>query len=94
LLNRAPPRIRARTTTTPSPIRSAPRAQVHDTFIIAETENSLIIVDQHAAHERLVYERLKKAFANGELFRQMLLIPEVVSLPLRLPSGSPPWREN
>jgi DNA mismatch repair protein MutL len=58
----------------------AARAQVHDTFIIAETENSLIIVDQHAAHERLVYERLKKAFANGGLSRQMLLIPEVVEL--------------
>ena len=58
----------------------AVRAQVHDTFIIAETENSLVIVDQHAAHERLVYERLKKAFANGGPSRQMLLIPEVVEL--------------
>jgi DNA mismatch repair protein MutL len=58
----------------------AARAQVHDTFIIAETEHSLVIVDQHAAHERLVYERLKKAFANGGLSRQMLLIPEVVEL--------------
>src|SRR5215831_8532200 len=58
----------------------AARAQVHDTFIIAETENSLVIVDQHAAHERLVYERLKKAFANGGLSSQMLLIPEVVEL--------------
>jgi len=58
----------------------AARAQVHDTFIIAETENSLVIVDQHAAHERLVYERLKKAFANGGLSRQMLVIPEVVEL--------------
>src|SRR6516225_10280902 len=57
----------------------AARAQVHDTFIIAETENSLVIVDQHAAHERLVYERLKRAFAGG-LSRQMLLIPEVVEL--------------
>jgi len=58
----------------------AARAHVHDTFIIAETENSLVIVDQHAAHERLVYERLKKAFANGGPSRQMLLIPEVVEL--------------
>jgi DNA mismatch repair protein MutL len=58
----------------------AARAQVHDTFIIAETENSLVIVDQHAAHERLVYERLKKAFANGGPSRQILLIPEVVEL--------------
>jgi DNA mismatch repair protein MutL len=58
----------------------AARAQVHDTFIIAETETSLVIVDQHAAHERLVYERLKKAFTDGGLSRQMLLIPEVVEL--------------
>jgi DNA mismatch repair protein MutL len=58
----------------------AARAQVHDTFIIAETENTLVIVDQHAAHERLVYERLKKAFANGGPSRQILLIPEVVEL--------------
>jgi DNA mismatch repair protein MutL len=40
---------------------------VHDTFIIAETESALVIVDQHAAHERLVYERLKRSFANGGL---------------------------
>jgi DNA mismatch repair protein MutL len=58
----------------------AARAQVHDTFIIAETESALVIVDQHAAHERLVYERLKRSFANGGLSRQMLLIPEVVEL--------------
>ena len=58
----------------------AARAQVQDTFIIAETEHSLVIVDQHAAHERLVYERLKHAFANGGLSRQLLLIPEVVEL--------------
>jgi DNA mismatch repair protein MutL len=58
----------------------AARAQLHETFIIAETEESLVIVDQHAAHERLVYERLKKAFANGGLSRQILLIPEVVEL--------------
>jgi DNA mismatch repair protein MutL len=58
----------------------AARAQLHDTFIIAETADALVIVDQHAAHERLVYERLKKAFANGGLSRQLLLIPEVVEL--------------
>ena len=68
-----------RATPTAYPLGAA-RAQVHDTFIIAETETSLVIVDQHAAHERLVYERLKKAFANGGLSRQMLLIPEVVEL--------------
>ena len=58
----------------------AARAQLRDTFIIAETEDALVIVDQHAAHERLVYERLKRAFANGGISRQMLLIPEVVEL--------------
>ena len=58
----------------------AARAQVSDTFIIAETGDSLVIIDQHAAHERLVYERLKRAFANGGIARQMLLIPEVVEL--------------
>jgi DNA mismatch repair protein MutL len=58
----------------------AARAQVQDTFIIAETDNALVIVDQHAAHERLVYERLKGAFSNGGIARQLLLIPEVVEL--------------
>jgi DNA mismatch repair protein MutL len=58
----------------------AARAQLHDTFIIAETEDALVIVDQHAAHERLVYERLKQAIATGGLSRQLLLIPEVVEL--------------
>ncbi|MET0688600.1 MAG: DNA mismatch repair endonuclease MutL [Methyloceanibacter sp.] len=56
----------------------AARAQLHDTFIIAETEDALVIVDQHAAHERLVYERLKRSFGNGGIARQLLLIPEVV----------------
>ena len=58
----------------------AARAQVQDTFIIAQTEDALVIVDQHAAHERLVYERLKRALANGGVARQMLLIPDVVEL--------------
>jgi DNA mismatch repair protein MutL len=58
----------------------AARAQVQDTFIIAETDDALVIVDQHAAHERLVYERLKRALSNGGVTRQMLLIPEVVEL--------------
>jgi DNA mismatch repair protein MutL len=49
-------------------------------FIIAETEDSVVIVDQHAAHERLVYERLKSSYANGGIARQILLIPEVVEL--------------
>jgi DNA mismatch repair protein MutL len=58
----------------------AARAQVQDTFIIAQTDDALVIVDQHAAHERLVYERLKRSVANGGIARQLLLIPEVVEL--------------
>ena len=58
----------------------AARAQVHETYIVAQTETGIVIVDQHAAHERLVYERMKKALANGGVKRQGLLIPEVVEL--------------
>ena len=58
----------------------AARAQINDTFIVAATDDALVIVDQHAAHERLVYERLKRSIANGGIFRQILLIPEVVEL--------------
>ena len=59
----------------------AARAQVHETYIIAQTEDGVVIVDQHAAHERLVYERLKEALAKKDVARQMLLIPEIVELP-------------
>jgi len=55
-------------------------AQLHDTFIVAQSRGGLVIVDQHAAHERLVYERMKAALAKGEIGRQALLIPEVVEL--------------
>jgi DNA mismatch repair protein MutL len=56
------------------------RAQVHDTYIVAQTEDGIVIVDQHAAHERLVYERMKRSLSNGGVKRQALLIPEVVEL--------------
>ena len=56
------------------------RAQLHETYIVAQTEDGIVIVDQHAAHERLVYERMKKALGNGGVKRQPLLIPEVVDL--------------
>jgi len=56
------------------------RAQLHETYIVAETRASVIIVDQHAAHERLVYERLKAALEKTGVARQILLIPEVVEL--------------
>lgn len=58
----------------------AARAQLHDTYIVAQTADSVIIVDQHAAHERLVYEKLKAALLEGGVAAQMLLIPEVVDL--------------
>ena len=56
------------------------RAQVHETYVIAQTADGIVIVDQHAAHERLVYERLKAARAADGVAGQMLLIPEVVEL--------------
>jgi DNA mismatch repair protein MutL len=56
------------------------RAQLHETYIVAQTEGGIVIVDQHAAHERLVYERMKHALENGGIARQPLLIPEVVEL--------------
>ena len=58
----------------------AARAQLHETYIVAETETSIVIVDQHAAHERLVYERMKTMLANGGVARQGLLIPEIVEM--------------
>ncbi|SNS38919.1 DNA mismatch repair protein MutL [Azospirillum sp. RU38E] len=58
----------------------AARAQLHATYIVAQTENGIIIVDQHAAHERLVYERMKQDMLGTGVKRQMLLIPEVVEL--------------
>jgi DNA mismatch repair protein MutL len=56
------------------------RAQVHETYIIAQTGDGVVIVDQHAAHERLVYERMKAQMAGDGVKRQALLIPEVVEL--------------
>ena len=58
----------------------AAQAQLHETYIVSQTRNGLVIVDQHAAHERLVYERMKAALANGGVARQGLLLPEVVDL--------------
>ena len=58
----------------------APRAQIHENYIISQTNDGLIIVDQHAAHERLVYERMKEEMAASGIKRQMLLIPEVIEI--------------
>ncbi|MDG0987752.1 MAG: DNA mismatch repair endonuclease MutL [Paracoccaceae bacterium] len=56
------------------------RGQVHENYIIAQTDDSVVIVDQHAAHERLVYEELKKQTAASGVTRQVLLIPEIIEL--------------
>ncbi|WP_292037417.1 MULTISPECIES: DNA mismatch repair endonuclease MutL [unclassified Brevundimonas] len=58
----------------------AARAQLHGTYIVAQTRDGLVVVDQHAAHERLVYERMKTQMATGAVTRQALLTPEVVEL--------------
>jgi DNA mismatch repair protein MutL len=55
-------------------------AQLHDTYIVAQSRDGLVLVDQHAAHERLVYERMKAALAVGGVKGQAQLIPEVVEL--------------
>jgi len=56
------------------------RAQLFDTYILAQTADGIVLIDQHAAHERLVYERMKSAIANGGVKTQALLIPEIVEL--------------
>jgi len=59
----------------------AARAQIHENYIVAQTRDSLVIVDQHAAHERLVYEALKHALRARPMPAQILLLPEIVDLP-------------
>jgi DNA mismatch repair protein MutL len=67
------------TPATHAPLGAA-RAQLHENYIVAQTETGVVIVDQHAAHERLVYERLKRQRAETGVARQALLIPEIVTL--------------
>ncbi|WP_341788628.1 MULTISPECIES: DNA mismatch repair endonuclease MutL [unclassified Rickettsia] len=59
----------------------AAKAQLHTTYVISQTEDSIVITDQHAAHERLGYEKIKNYIKNEELIKQRLLIPEIVELP-------------
>src|SRR5580704_1532035 len=70
----APPADEAET-----PLGNA-RAQLHGTYILAETASGIVLVDQHAAHERIVHERMKEALAERGVARQVLLLPEVVEL--------------
>ncbi|MBL8561002.1 MAG: DNA mismatch repair endonuclease MutL [Gemmobacter sp.] len=84
------PSARVEATASPVPANGAPdlterplgaaRAQVHENYIIAQTSRGMVIVDQHAAHERLVYERLKAQAADTGIAAQALLIPEIVEL--------------
>ncbi|MBA2126846.1 DNA mismatch repair endonuclease MutL [Hyphomicrobium methylovorum] len=76
---REPDAMRAGETAIDQPL-GAVRAQVHENYIVAQTRDGLVIVDQHAAHERLVYERMKSALSNGGVARQGLLIPAIVTL--------------
>ncbi|MBR0551727.1 DNA mismatch repair endonuclease MutL [Stakelama marina] len=81
----APPQARAEPATTDAPVATtyplgAARGQVAKTYIVAEAEDGLVLVDQHAAHERLVLERMRKSLAEGGVKSQALLLPEVVEL--------------
>ncbi len=81
----APPQARAEPAWTAPPQTSSfpmgvARGQVAKTYIVAEAEDGLVLVDQHAAHERLVLERMRAALAGGTVASQTLLIPEVVEL--------------
>jgi DNA mismatch repair protein MutL len=80
-----PPMARAEAATVPTPDQAryplgVARGQVANTYIVAEAEDGLVLVDQHAAHERLVLERMRRAAADGGVARQALLLPEVVEL--------------
>lgn len=82
MLADTPPTARTMVAETPAVMGrlGAAVAQLHGTYIIAQTVDSVVIVDQHAAHERIVYEKMKKALSENGVKRQLLLIPEVVEM--------------
>ena len=75
----APPPAAAPEAASQFPLGTA-RAQVHNTYIVAQTDDGIVIVDQHAAHERLVHERMSRALEGGSVASQGLLLPEVVEM--------------
>lgn len=83
MLADAPPVARQIAAVTEMPVTGrlgAAVAQLHGTYIVAQTADSVVIVDQHAAHERIVYEKMKQALNEDGIKRQLLLIPEVVEM--------------
>jgi DNA mismatch repair protein MutL len=81
----APPQARAEPAWSPPPQTAShplgvARGQIAKTYVVAEAEDGLVLVDQHAAHERLVLERMRAALAGGRIASQALLLPEVVEL--------------
>ena len=64
-----------------SPSRTATALQVHNTYLISETEEGMLVIDQHALHERIIYEQIRDKVVEGKLESQKLLVPEPVSLP-------------
>jgi len=77
------PSARAETHSLPETMHyplGAPRAQLHENYIVAQTESGIVLVDQHAAHERLVYERFKAQMKSGGVQSQGLLVPEIIDL--------------
>jgi DNA mismatch repair protein MutL len=64
-----------------SPTRTATALQVHNTYLISESEEGMLVIDQHALHERIIYEQIRAKVLEGKLESQKLLVPEPVSLP-------------